>query len=476
MGGLLLIEGILISSGALISFLYKENDWFIFLISSAICLLVGGISFLIGRKTLPVIGRKEGFVTVTLVWIIFSLFGLLPFWLSRSIPSFTDAFFETMSGFTTTGASILNNIESLSHGMLFWRSFIQWIGGLGIIVFSLVLLPIFGFSGVQLFAAEVSGPTKDKIHPKTSETAKRILGIYLALTLAQTILLRIAGMTWFDAINHSFTTVATGGYSTKQASIAYWDSPFIQYIFIVFMVLAGVNFSLYYYAYKQKFAKVFNNEELKYYLIVIALSTIVIFFSIIDFTQINNLQNLEQSFREGIFHVVSIITTTGYATVDYMKWIPFTWIILLLLMLNGASAGSTTGGMKMVRVVILFKYCYYEIKKIIHPNAIIPVTYNNHGLQLTIVNRVLAFVFVYLLTIALGILILTANGVGLYESIGGVISSIGCVGPGLGAVGPAGNYACLPDFSKWTLAFLMLLGRLEIFTVLLIFTPAFWKK
>ncbi len=476
MGGLLLIEGILISSGALVSFIYKENDWLYFLISSVICLSLGAISFLIGRNTPPVIGRKEGFITVTLVWIIFSLFGLLPFWLSRSIPSFTDAFFETMSGFTTTGASILNDIESLSHGMLFWRSFIQWIGGLGIIVFSLVLLPIFGFSGVQLFAAEVSGPTKDKIHPKTAETAKRILGIYFALTLAQTIFLRIAGMTWFDAINHSFTTIATGGYSTKQASIAYWDSPFIQYIFIIFMILAGVNFSLYYYTYKQKFTKVFTNEELKYYLITIAVFTITVFFSIVDFKQINNLQKLEQSFREGIFQVTSIITTTGYTTVDYMKWIPVTWILLLLLMLNGASAGSTTGGMKMVRIVILFKYCYYEITKIIHPNAIIPVTYNNHALQLTVVNRVLAFVFVYLLIVALGILILTANGVGLYESIGGVISSIGCVGPGLGNVGPAGNYAFLPDFSKWTLAFLMLLGRLEIFTVLLIFTPAFWKK
>ncbi|MBP7613386.1 MAG: TrkH family potassium uptake protein, partial [Paludibacter sp.] len=269
MGSLTLLEGIVLLFVCLIPLFYGENDAHYFLVASAISFAFSGIALLIGRNHSPSIGKREGSVIVSFTWIIFSLIGLLPFWMSGSIPHFTDAFFETISGFTTTGASILNNIEELSHGMLFWRSLTHWMGGLGIIVISLAILPVFSTSGTQLFAAETTGPTKDKIHPKINETAKRLFLIYVILTGAETILLKLGGMNWFDAVNHSFATIATGGFSTKQASIAYWNSPYIQYVISTFMILSGINFSLYYFGFKNKFGKIKENEELRYYLITL---------------------------------------------------------------------------------------------------------------------------------------------------------------------------------------------------------------
>ncbi|MBN2765217.1 MAG: TrkH family potassium uptake protein [Paludibacteraceae bacterium] len=475
-GTLLLVETAALLIAALVSLIYKEHDIVYFLISSAISFVVGISCILSGRNAKLQIGKREGSLVVTFTWIVFSLFGLLPYWLSGSIPSFTDAFFETISGFTTTGASILNNIEELSYGMLFWRSLTHWIGGLGIIVLSLALLPVFGMSATQLFAAEAAGPTKDKIHPKINETAKRLFLIYLLLTTAQTVLLRIGGMTWFDALCQSFGTVATGGFSTKQASIAYWDSAYIQYIIIIFMILSGVNFSLYYFGFKNKFSKIKENEELKYYLILLFSATIVIVLSQIDFSSALSFSKVEQAWRDSLFTVSSLMTTTGFGTADYVQWHHFTWIILLIVMITGASAGSTSGAIKMVRIVIVFKYCYYEFKRIIHPNAVLPVRYSGHIVREDVITRVLAFVLLYLITIAFGILVLNISGMGFEESIGGLIACLGGVGPGLGELGPMGNYAAIPDFSKWFLSFIMLVGRLELFTVLLLFTPAFWKK
>lgn len=475
-GVLLFVESIALILAFIVSIYYHESDGKYFIITAGISAFFGFAGVLFGRNAPEVMGRREGSLVVTFIWIIFTLIGLLPYWLSGSIPSFTDAFFETISGFTTTGASILNNIEELSHAILFWRSLTHWIGGLGIIVISLALLPFFGMSGSQLFIAESPGPTKDKIHPKLNETAKRLFLIYIILTAAETVLLRIGGMGWFDAVNHSFATIATGGFSTKQASIAYWDSAYIQYIIAIFMVLSGVNFSLYYFGIKGKWDKVKKNEELKYYIIVLMFFVLIATYSLIDFRKTFDFSAVELAFRNAFFNVSSLMTTTGFATADYTMWKIYTWIILLIAMLFGASAGSTSGAIKMVRVVIVTKYIYYEFKKLLHPNAIIPVKYSGSIVQQDVVTRVLAFVLLYIAVVGFGIFVLSFSGMGFEESIGGLITCLGGVGPGLGLVGPMGNFAYIPDFSKWFLSFIMLLGRLELFTVLLLFTPAFWRK
>lgn len=475
-GVLLMVETVALLSAALVAAIYKESDGYFFLISAGITFFLGALGILTGLKASPLIGRREGSLIVTFIWVVFTLFGLLPFWISGSIPSFTDAFFETISGFTTTGASILNNIEELSHSILYWRSLTHWIGGLGIIVISLAILPVFGVSGTQLFVAESAGPTKDKIHPKINETAKRLFLIYIILTVSESILLKLGGMGWFDAICHSFGTVATGGFSTKQASIGYWSSPYIQYVIAIFMLLSGVNFSLYYFGFKNKFRKLFENEELKYYLLTLLAFSLIVTFSLIDFSQVYSFAGIEMAWREAFFNVTACMTTTGFATADYMYWKTFTWVLLLIAMIIGASAGSTSGAIKMVRIVIVFKYCYYEIQKLIHPNAVMPVKYNGLIVKADVITRVLAFVLLYLFTVAVGILILSMSGMDFQESIGGLITCLGGVGPGLGQVGPAGNFSAIPDFSKWFLSFIMLLGRLELFTVLVLFTPSFWRK
>jgi trk system potassium uptake protein TrkH len=475
-GTILLVETVALLIAAFVAIIYGEKELIIFLQTAGLTLITGISLVLSGLKASPMIDRREGSLVVTLTWIIFSAFGMLPFWLSGSIPSLTDAYFETISGFTTTGASILNNIEELPYSILFWRSLTHWIGGLGIIVLSLALLPVFGVSGSQLFAAESAGPTKDKIHPKISETAKRLFLIYGILTLAETILLKLGGMNWFDAMCHAFGTVATGGFSTKQNSVGYWDSAYIQYVIAIFMLLSGVNFSLYYFGFKNKFGKIFRNEELKFYLITLFVFTIIVSLSLFDFNASFNLKSLEAVWREAFFNVTAVITTTGFATADYMNWKTFTWVLLLIAMITGASAGSTSGAIKMVRIVIVVKYCYYEFKKIIHPQAIIPVRYNGYFVNEDVITKVLAFVLLYLITIAVGVLVLTISGMPFMESIGGMITCLGGVGPGLGQVGPAGNFSQIPEFSKWFLSFVMLLGRLELFTVLVLFTPAFWKR
>lgn len=475
-GTLLMVEAVALTLVTLVSLIYNESDGIYFLISAGITALVGVIGIILGKNAPQTIGKREGSIVVTFTWIVFTVFGLMPFWLSGSIPSFTNAFFETISGFTTTGASILNNIEELSYGMLFWRSLTHWIGGLGIIVLSLALLPVFGASASQLFAAESAGPTKDKIHPKINETAKRLFLIYVILTVAEIILLKLGGMTMFDAVCQSFSTIATGGFSTKQASIAYWDSAYIQYVISLFMILSGVNFSLYYFGFKNKFQKIKENEELKYYLIVLFSATLLIVVSLIDWNSMLSFVKVEKAWRDALFTVSSLMTTTGFGTADYVQWPTYTWIILLIVMLTGASAGSTSGAIKMVRIVIVFKYCYYEFKRIIHPNAVLPVRYSGHIVREDVITRVLAFVLLYLITVAFGILVLNMSGMGFEESAGGLIGCLGGVGPGLGKLGPMGNYADIPAFSKWFLSFMMLVGRLELFTVLLLFTPAFWKR
>lgn len=475
LGSLLLVESIFLLLVVFVDLYYKENAGRAFLISAGITFLVGSTTFLSGRNGSQNIGKREGSLIVSLTWILFSVFGMLPFILTGSIPRVADAFFETMSGFTTTGSSILDNIESLPHAVLFWRSTTHWIGGLGIIVISMALLPVFGFSGFQIFSAEATGPTKDKIHPKIGETAKRLLAIYLALTFAETILLRIAGMNWFDAICHSFGTIATGGFSTKQDSIAFYNSPAIEYIIILFMVFSGVNFSLYYFLFKLKINKIIRNEELRVYLLIIIAFTFLLTVTRIDFNNLTTL-NLGKTIREALFVVTSTISTTGFVTIDYNIWPVFTWFLIIILMMIGSSAGSTAGGMKVSRVMLTLKYSYYEFKQIIHPNAVFPVRYNGHILKDNVMGRIFSFVVLYIILILSGSLLLSFTGLGFIESFSAQITAISNVGPALSLLGPTNSFSGIPEISKWILSFSMLIGRLELFTVLVLFTPVFWKK
>jgi len=472
LGFLLLVEVFFMLVALVVAILYKEPDSKAFLLSALISMGAGTFAVVSFRNAKKEIGKREGFIIVSLVWVVFSLFGSLPYLFSGSIPSFTDAFFETMSGFTTTGSSILNNIEALPHGILFWRSMTQWIGGMGIIVLSLAILPLFGIGGMQLFAAEVPGPTPDKLNPKISQTAKNLWGIYVLFTVTETLLLWMGGMSFFDAVNHSFTTMATGGYSTKQANIAFWDSAYIQYVIIFFMFLAGTNFSLSYCALTGRFKKVFANEEFKYYILFIIGFTVLIFSGLLISTQLG----VEKSFRDALFQVVSIITTTGFSTVDYLQWQPILVMLIFALFFFGGSAGSTGGGIKIMRIVLLMKNSYYELRRMVHPNAIVPVRFNKHAVPEQIITNVLAFFMFYFIVFFLSTIIFTLFEPDLASSMGAVATSLGNIGPGLGNVGPAENFAYIAPFGKWFLSFLMLLGRLELFTVLVLFSPAFWKK
>lgn len=472
LGLLLLVEGIAMLLALAIAIIYGGNDILAFGISSGINLATGGVISLLSKNAKKDIGKREGFIIVSMVWVVFSLFGSFPYMLSGSIPNFTDAFFETISGFTTTGSSILNDIEALPHGILFWRSISQWLGGMGIIVLSLAILPVFGIGGMQLFIAEVPGPTPDKISPRIKQTAKALWGIYMLFTVVETILLWIGGMSLYDAVCHSFTTMATGGFSTKQASIAHWSSPFIQYVIIFFMFIAGTNFTLSYLAIKGKFANAFKDEEFKYYGIITLSFTALITLGLVLSSQLN----FEQAFRDALFQVVSIVTTTGFATADYLLWSPVLTILIFALFFFGGSAGSTGGGIKIMRIVVLAKNGYYELKRLIHPHAIIPVKFNKHSVDTKIVTNVLAFFMLYMAVFSVSTIIFTLIEPDMESSMGAVATSLGNIGPGLGSVGPAENFYHIKPIGKWFLSFLMLLGRLELFTVLVLFSPSFWKE
>jgi len=472
LGLLLMIEGAFMWLTIMISLIYREQDPLHFLISGGITFIAGIILYLATGKSELEVNKRDGYIIVTSGWILFSLFGTLPFLLTGSIPKFTDAFFETMSGFTTTGASILNNIEEMSHAILFWRSIIQWLGGMGIILLGLIVLPFLGIGGMQLFSAEVPGPTPDKLHPRIKDTAKRLWFIYLIFTLAETLLLWAGDMNLFDAVCHSFTTMATGGYSTKQASIAYWNSPYIHYVITFFMILAGTNFTLSYFAFHLQFKKIWKNEEFKYYIGFIGVFTLVITSGLIYYHHIG----IEKAFRDALFQVVSIITTTGYATVDYLEWIPALMMLIFILMFFGGSAGSTGGGPKIMRIVILLKNSMQELKRLIHPNAVIPVRLNKQAVDESVVTNILAFIALYAMIAIVSIFIMALMGCEFDTALGSVAATLGNIGPGIGKVGPIYNYAEIHAVGKWYLSFLMLVGRLELFTVLVLFSSLFWKK
>lgn len=471
-GFLLLIETAMLLCCGAVSLFYKENDLQSFLISSAITTGVGMVMLAIGRGAEKSLNRRDGYVIVSAAWIAFSLFGMLPYYIGGYIPSITDAFFETMSGFSSTGATIMNNIESMPHGILFWRAMTQWIGGLGIVFFTIAVLPIFGMGGIQVFAAEASGPTHDKVHPRIGVTAKWIWGIYAGMTGTLIVLLMLGGMSVFDSICHAFTTTSTGGFSTKQASIEYYHSPYIDYVISVFMFLSGVNFTLLLLLFNGKIKKFIHDAELKFYTLSVLFFTLFIAAWLYQTTPMG----AEEAFRKSVFQVISLHTSTGFSTADYMLWPSILWGCLVIVMLMGACAGSTTGAIKCIRMVILFRVAKNEFKHILHPNAVLPVRVNKQVISPSIQSTVLAFTFLYAVIAIVSILIIMGFGVGFLEAIGTVVSSMGNMGPALGTCGPAYSWSGLPDAVKWLLSFLMLLGRLELFTVLLLFTSDFWKK
>lgn len=485
MGLLITVNGGFMLLSSIISFIYKDGVGFEIILAGIVTLVLGGAIMLATKVNKKELSKRDGYVIVTFGWIFMSLVGTLPYIFTGAIPSFTNAFFETMSGYTTTGASILQDIESIPKGVLFWRSITHWIGGMGIIVLAIAILPLLGIGGMELFAAEAPGPGGDKLHPRIADTAKRLWLIYVGYTVAETILLKVAGMDLFDAINHSLSTLSTGGFSTKNASVAYWnDQPIIQYIIMFFMFLAGTNFVLSYFAFKTKFSKVFRDEEFRFYSGIIILFTIISSLIIYFGADITNSSishplvwgEFESTVRHSLFQVLAIVTTTGFVSADYTLWTPFLTMVFFGLMFLGGSAGSTSGGVKIVRHMLLIKNGILEFKRTLHPHAVLPVRYNTKAVQQPIVFNILAFFILYMLSFIIGVLVFSLLGLDFKTALGGAASSLGNVGPALGSLGPVDNYGALPDLAKWWSSFLMLIGRLELFTVLILFTPFFWRN
>ncbi len=484
-GLLLLFNGGFMLLSTLVSLIYDDGVTLELFISGISVLLAGVLLMFASRNHSKEMNKREGYVVVTFGWIVMTISGVLPYMATEVIPSFTSAFFETMSGYTTTGATIINDIEIVPKGVLFWRSMTHWIGGMGIIVLAIAILPLLGIGGMQLFTAEAPGISADKLHPRITDTAKRLWLIYFGYTVAETILLKAAGMSFFDAINHAMSSLSTGGFSTKNASVAYWnDQPIIQYIIIAFMFLAGTNFVLSYYAFKGKVQKALGDEELRWYFRFVASFTIiaalVIYFKAdLSLSSINHplvWGRAEGAFRHGLFQVVSVITTTGFVTADFTLWTPFLLVLFFGLMFLGASAGSTSGGVKVVRHLILIKNGFLEFKRALHPNAVLPVRYNSKAITGVVVYNILGFFILYMISFIVGALVFSMFNLDFESAIGLSASSLGNIGPALGAFSPVNNYAALPPLAQWWASFLMLIGRLELFTVLVLLTPFFWRN
>ena len=476
MGALLLIEAVFMTMALFVSLWYGEADSGVFLLSTIITLLAGVIGLLVGRRAESRMGEREGYVIVAMVWVVFSAFGLLPYYLSGQVPTLTDAWFESMSGFTTTGATIIPDLEVITHGLLFWRSLTQWIGGMGIIVLSIAILPIFGLNGMQLYAAEVSGLTYEKVSPRIADTAKMMWSIYVLLTVTEVVALWLCGMDMFDAVCHSFSTIATGGFSTHNNSLEYYDSATIHYTVTFFMFISGINFVLLIYLLRGKTRYFFKDEELRWYSVAVAMFAVLLTVGLYVARPGWSAVEMERAFRDSIFTVISSMTSTGYTISDYMYWPVVAWVVIFFLMLTGACAGSTAGGIKWVRLAIIMKNGVAEFQRRIHPNAIIPVKLNEKAVPQQTINNIMAFLIFYVFIIVVTVVIFCATGVDFDEAIGSTVSAIGNVGISIGQFGPAGTYAEFPVVAKWVMSFVMLIGRLEIFTVLLLFTRALWRK
>lgn len=461
-----------IGVAGLVCLVYKEEIYG-FLWTFLITFFTGILLFFISKGARhEELRYKEAFLTVSLTWLGVSFFGALPYLFTGSISSFTDAYFESMAGFTTTGASILEDVESLSKGVLFWRSLTQWIGGIGIVVFVLAVLPIIGTGGMQLFKAEVPGISVDKIRPRLVDTAKVLSVIYLVLTLLIGFIYHLLGMEVFDAICHAFTTISTGGFSTKNTSIAYFNSGSLEYAVSGCMLLGSINFTLYFHLFRGNLKEIIKNEELRFYLFVIFISVLMIWV----YLWFKFSFSVEKAFRNTLFQVISIVTTTGYSTVDYTTWGDFPQGVLLFMMFLGGMVGSTAGGIKELRIYLMFKELYHQFLRMIHPRAVTVLKLKERNLSIDVLETVWIFVFLAITVWIVASLMVSATGVDLVTALSTVASCLNNVGPALGEAGPASNYAGIPMTAKWILIACMLIGRLEYFTVLILLIPAFWKK
>jgi trk system potassium uptake protein TrkH len=457
----------------LIGLYYADGSAYPFLISILLAVTSGTVLYLpFRREKVETLTQREGMGIVAIGWTVVGLFGAFPFYFGGVFDLFVDAFFESISGFTTTGSSVLTDIETVSEGLLFWRAFNQWLGGMGIIVLSVAILPFLGIGGMQLYKAEVPSPVPDKLKPRIRDTAMMLWKVYALISAVEVVFLMIGGMDLYDAICHTFTTMPTGGFSTKNASVMHYDSVYIDVVITVFMFAAGINFSLHYQLLRGKPLFFWRDSECRFFLAVVLLLIGWVTFDIYDSVY----QTVGQALRYGSFQVVSIITTTGFATADYEKWPVMSQLILLLCMFFGASAGSTGGGVKAVRVMICVKYCYKELFHLIHPRAVRHIKIAGNTVPEDVTRSILGFLALYVGLFALCSVIMTGIGLDMITAVSSVSATLGNIGPGLGLVGPADNYAAIPTAGKWLLIWCMLLGRLEIYTVIILFIPEFWRK
>jgi len=471
LGSLLLIESVAFIPPLLISLVYGEKSFLAFIYSILILIVLG---FPMSRVNIlsKRVKAKDALLIVSLGWVFVSFFGSLPYVFSGSIPSLVDAFFETVSGFTTTGSSILGDIEILPKGILFWRSFTIWLGGMGILALTLAIFPAIGVGGYQIFKAETTGPIAEKIVPRIKDTAKILYVIYAGLTIIQVVLLWAGGMTFFESLIHTFSTVGTGGFSSRNTSIGAYNNSFIVYVISIFMILCGINFSLFYDLLKGRWKNVLMNSELRLYLGVITVSTLLITFNL--YGKVYN--SIFETFKHALFQVSSIITTTGFTTVDFNKWPEFSKSILFLLMFVGGCAGSTGGGIKVIRLLIMGKVVKKEILKLLHPKAFVPIKINDKVLSLDTIISVSSFFFLYMVIFIISTVFISLEGVDLLSSASAVATTLGNIGPGFELVGPTQNFGFFSTPSKILFSLLMLLGRLELYTFFLFFVPDFWKN
>ena len=483
LGILLYIEAGLMILCQIVAFIYGEGVK-AFSLPILIAFVVGSIGIILGRKAGKTMGRKDGYIVVSVTWVVFTIIGMLPFLLDGSIPDVASAFFETMSGFTSTGATIIDDIDSMPRCLLFWRSLTQWIGGIGIVFFTIAILPAFGVGEVKLFAAESTGPLHDKVHPRISVAAKWIGSVYVALTILCIISLLLCGMDTFDAVNYSMCTTATGGYGTHSALLhEVFNSPMIEYVLTFFMFISGVNYTLIYYTIlKGKIKQFLRDAEVRCFYLIVIFATLV---CTLFLTLGNPNHDVELAFRESIFTVVSLQTTTGLATCDYTLWPVQLMPILLFVMFAGACSGSTSGGFKCVRLSIIYRVLKNEFTRILHPRAVIPVRLNGGVVPQSVVQTLICFITLFVLGLFGGAFVLALFGVDpndvhpnfdYYEAFGIAMSSISNVGPGMGYYGPSHTWMILNPYAKWVCSFLMLIGRLEIFPIIILFTRSFWKK
>ncbi|MGD8562628.1 MAG: TrkH family potassium uptake protein [Desulfarculaceae bacterium] len=465
--------GICMLAPMAISLHFGEAAWTAFLAGAGIGIVVGASMFWLFRdKEAGGLNHRQGIAIVGLSWAAAGLLGGVPLFLSGDFLSFTDAVFESVSGFTTTGASVLTNVEAAGKGVLFWRALTHWLGGMGFIVLSIAILPFVGVGGMQLYKAEVPSPSPDRLQPRITDTAAVLWKVYAILTGAEVVLLMAGGLDWFDATCHAFATMATGGFSTKNASIAGFNSPYVEWVVTVFMVLAGINFSLHFHLFRRRWNAWWKDEEWRFYINLFGQCTLgvaVVLFFYQD-------AGVHESLRLAAFQTATILTTTGFATTDYSLWPPLALSFLVALMFVGGSAGSTGGGPKCMRVLVVLKRSYFELHRLVHPRLVAPVKIGGRVVERNVVGSIWAFMGLYLGSFLLGAMVLAGMGLDLTTAFSASIACLGNIGPGLGQVGPAGNYAGLPDIAKWLLSVEMIVGRLEIYTVLVLFLPEFWRR